>query len=72
MIKEEELKRLGDKVRLARIEKKMSQTELANRIYKDQPSLNRLEKGNINPSYIYLLEVCGGLEISLEELLNSY
>lgn len=72
MQKEKELKDIGDKVRLARLEKGISQTTLANKIGKDQPSINRLEKGNINPSYIYLLEVCEGLEISLSELLNSY
>lgn len=71
MVRKDELKTIGDRVRLARIEKEMSQTELAYRIGKDQPSLNRLEKGNINPSYLYLLEVCEGLEISLSELLKS-
>ena len=65
-----ELKRLGERVKEARQEKNMSQTLLANKIGKDQPSINRLEKGNINPSYIYLLEVCEGLEIDISELLK--
>ena len=70
MKKQEELIALGEKVRKARMSKGISQTELANNIGKDQPSLNRLERGRINPSYIYLLEVCEGLEITLVELLE--
>lgn len=71
MNKEILLKELGEKVRIARKERKMSQTELANKIGKDQPSINRLEQGNINPSYLYLLEVCQGLEMSLTILLSK-
>lgn len=70
MEKQDELIALGEKVRIARIAKGISQTELANNIGKDQPSLNRLERGRINPSYIYLLEVCEGLEMTLIELLE--
>ncbi len=70
MKKQEELTILGEQVRKARMNKGMSQTELAHTIGKDQPSLNRLERGRINPSYIYLLEVCEGLEITLIELLE--
>ncbi len=62
---------LGNKVRQIRIEKGLTQTELANNIGKDQPSINRLEKGRINPSYIYLLEICEGLEVSIQELLEN-
>ena len=71
MGKDDELKALGDKFRLAREANGMSQTELANKIGKDQPSINRFEQGNINPSYLYLLEVCEGLEINLSDLLGS-
>lgn len=71
MDRAKELKKLGDKVRQLREKKGLSQTELAHDIGKDQPSINRLEKGNINPSYLYLLEVCEGLEISISELLKE-
>ncbi|MEP4091783.1 helix-turn-helix transcriptional regulator [Reichenbachiella sp.] len=70
MDKDQELKGIGDKVRSARIAKGLSQTKLAYSIGKDQPSINRLEKGNVNPSYLYLLEICEGLEITLSELLE--
>lgn len=70
MGKNESLINLGNKFRKARIEAGISQSELANKIGKDQPSINRLEKGNVNPSYMYMEEVCEGLGISLTELLD--
>ena len=72
MGKNNELNILGEKFKKARLEKGISQTELANKIGKDQPSINRFEKGNINPSYLYLLEICEGLEITLEKILKDY
>jgi len=65
------LKALGSKFRLAREARGISQTELANRLGKDQPSINRLEQGNVNPSYMYLLEVCEGLDVELSEVLSK-
>lgn len=62
---------LGLRVKELREEKGLSQTELAYKIGKDQPSINRLEKGKVNPSVIYLLEISEGLEMSIIELVNS-
>ena len=45
--------------------------ELAYRTNKDQPSINRLERGRVNPSLIYLAEIAAGLEIDLNELLKG-
>ena len=67
----ERLLQLGLIVKKLREEKGLSQTELAYKIGKDQPSINRLEKGKVNPSIIYLLQICEGLEISIEELVKS-
>lgn len=64
----EELVKLGNRVKAVRKEKNLTQVELAHQINKDQQSINRLESGKINPSYIYLLEVCEGLEIDIKEL----
>ena len=66
---QEKLIRLGLKVRELREEKGLSQTELAYKIGKDQPSINRLEKGKVNPSIMYLLQICEGLEVSLIEMV---
>ena len=71
MEKDERLVRLGNRIKKLRLEKNISQFELANRIGKDQPSLNRVEKGNINPSYLYLVEICEGIGIEMSELFNS-
>ncbi len=71
MEKDERLVKLGNRIKEIRMLKGISQVELANRIGKDQPSLNRVEKGNINPSYIYLVEICEGIGIEMSELFSS-
>lgn len=70
MKKEQELKRLGKKIREIRMQKNITQVELANSIGKDQQSIQRLEAGNTNPSYYYLLEVAKGLDVSIEQLIK--
>ena len=69
MDKKKKLLELGLKIKEIRSSKGLTQTELAYRIGKDHPSINRLEKGRINPSYIFLLEVCDGLGIEIKEML---
>lgn len=70
MRKNQKLKELGLKIRNARLEKKLSQGGLGNLVDKDRQNISRLELGNVNPSYLLLLEICEGLEISLQELLD--
>jgi putative transcriptional regulator len=62
---------LGKRVKRLREEKGFSQTELAHTIGKDQPSIQRIEAGNINPSYIYLQEVAEGLGISMDKIVDG-
>jgi putative transcriptional regulator len=64
----EALIKLGERVRSIRHSKGLSMQDVADRIDKENRSIQRLEKGNVNPSYIYLLEVCKGLEIDIKEL----
>jgi transcriptional regulator with XRE-family HTH domain len=71
MEKESFLISLGANVKRARLKKGWSQMELAYRTNKDQPSINRLERGRVNPSLIYLAEIAAGLEIDLNELLKG-
>jgi hypothetical protein len=66
-----ELNRLGIRIREIRISKGLSQAKLGVIINKDQQSIHKVETGQFNPSYIYLLEICEGLEISIEELLKD-
>lgn len=70
MDKAKKLITLGQRVKKLRLAKGLTQTELANIMGKDHPSLNKLENGKVNPSYIFLLEVAEGLEIDLLELLD--
>ncbi len=71
MEKSDELKILGNRIRELRIGKGLSQAKLGVLINKDQQSIHKIESGQFNPSYFYLLEICEGLEISLEELVKK-
>ena len=68
----EKLVKIGLKVKYLRIERGLSQTDLAYKIGKDQPSINRLEKGNINPSFLFLIEIAIGLDISVKDILDDF
>jgi putative transcriptional regulator len=64
------LKRLGKNIKRIREEKGKSQADLAYSIGKEQQSIQRLEAGNINPSYYYLCEIAEGLDVSIFNLLK--
>jgi len=70
MDKKKQLTDLGSRIREVRISKGLSQAKLGMKIFKDQQSIHKVESGEFNPSYIYLLEICEGLEITISELLN--
>jgi putative transcriptional regulator len=70
MTKETLLKKIGKNVTRLREKAGLSQTELALRCDKDKQSLNRLEKGRINPSVYYLNQIAAELNITLKELLD--
>lgn len=70
MEKEVLLKGLGANVRAIRVNKGMSQKDLAHSIGKDQQSIQRLEAGNTNPSFFYLAQIAEGLGTSVEELVR--
>lgn len=70
MKKDELLKKLGLRIRELRIQKGYSQKELSHIVGKDQQSVQRLEAGNINPSYYYLFEISKGLEVDLSDLIG--
>ena len=62
---------LGARLRALREQKGLTLRDLGYKIGKEPQSLHRLETGAINPSYLYLLEVCVGLEIEITDLLNK-
>jgi transcriptional regulator with XRE-family HTH domain len=66
----QKLKILGKRIKALREERGLTLKELAYSIGKDPQSIHRLEMGDVNPSYLYLMDVCIGLEISISELLD--
>jgi putative transcriptional regulator len=70
MTKEIFLKKLGKNVARLREEAGLSQAELALRCDKDRQNLNRLEKGRINPSVFFLLQLAEELKIPVKDLLD--
>ena len=70
MEKSIELVRLGNRIRDLRTSKGLSQAKLGMKILKDQQSIHKVEMGDFNPTYLYLLEICEGLEIKRSELLD--
>jgi putative transcriptional regulator len=66
---EDILKQLGAKIKALRNAKGLTQAQLAHSINKDQQSIQRLERGGINPSFLYLVDIAKGLQIHLSLLL---
>jgi transcriptional regulator with XRE-family HTH domain len=60
---------VGARIRQIRLEKNMTQEELAVSVGKQRPAIQRIEGGHINPSIYTLREVAAGLGIKLEELV---
>ncbi|MFN4248441.1 MAG: helix-turn-helix domain-containing protein [Flavipsychrobacter sp.] len=65
------MKKLAARIKEVRESKGLTLQEVAHAIGKDRQSIHRLEKGEFNPSYIYLSEVCKGLGIELSELVQG-
>lgn len=61
---------LGRRVALLREKSGLSQTELGYRCNKDRQSINRLERGNVNPSSYYLFQIANALGITLSDLVK--
>ncbi len=70
MTKEVFQKKLGKNIARLREKAGLSQTELALRCDKDRQSLNRLEKGRINPSAYYLSQLAEELQVPTKDLLD--
>ena len=65
------LKSLGERIAILREAQGLSQTQVGTDCDKDRQSINRLEKGNVNPSIFYLYQISKALNVTLSELLNS-
>jgi transcriptional regulator with XRE-family HTH domain len=71
MNKDTELQKLANRIKAIRLEKKLSQEELAHRCDFDRTYISLLERAKRNPSYFNLIRLCVGLEISVSELLKD-
>lgn len=65
-----ELILLGNKIKEIRLHKKLSQEALANKCNFDRTYISLLERGKRNPSYLNLLKLSYGLDITLSNLLD--
>ena len=65
------LKDLGEKLKTIRKSKELTLKQLSYLIDKEPQSIHRVEQGQINPTYLYILKVCEGLEINITELLKD-
>lgn len=70
MTKEVFLKKLGKNVARLREEAGFTQAEFALKCDKDKQSMNRIEKGRINPTAYSLLQLAVELDIPLKNLLD--
>ena len=68
---QDDLRILGNKLKLLRKSKGLTLKELGYRINKDPQSISRVEMGDINPTYLYLVELSKGLEIELLEIFKD-
>jgi len=63
-----ELIKLGERIKSIRKAKGLSLEQVANKINKDRQSIHKIEKGDFNPSYLYLKQISIGLDIDISEL----
>jgi putative transcriptional regulator len=62
--------KLGEHIAKKRKAAGLSQSELAFRCDKDQQNIQRLEKGRMNPTAYYLLELSQALNMPVKDLLD--
>lgn len=64
------LLQLGKKIKSIRIEKGLSQSEVANKCGKERQSYQRVETGNINPTVWYLQHIAKALGVDLKNFFE--
>lgn len=63
-------KKIGLKIKLLRIERKISQQDLAAACNFEKSNLARIEAGRTNPTVATLLKICQVLEVPITQLLD--
>ena len=62
---------LGDNIRRLRMERELSQQDLADKVGVIQPAISQIESGAVNPRYTTLLALAAALDVSLDELAKD-
>ncbi len=65
-----ELKILGQTIRSKRENRGLTQLEVAERSNMDRNYIGMLERGERNPSYLSLLKIAKGLNMTVSQLIN--
>ncbi len=63
-------KKIGLKIKLLRIERKISQQDLAAACNFEKSNLARIEAGRTNPTVATLLKICQILEVPISQLFD--
>ncbi len=71
MEKDKLLIELGGRIRAARLQKQMTQVQLAEKCGCNRNYISMLERGERNPSYKSLVMIANGLDIELSELIKG-
>lgn len=70
-MKDQILIELGGRIRAIRLEKNLTQAELAQRCACNRNYISMLERGERNPSYKSLMMIAKGLGVKLEKLVTE-
>lgn len=68
MKEDQELQKLGNRIKLIRQEVGISQDELAARCNLSRPYISKTERGLCNPTYLTLLKIAEALHVQLNKL----
>ena len=70
MTKETLQKNIGLRIKQLRLQKDISQQDLAAQCNFEKSNMSRLEAGNVNPSAYTLLKIAKSLNIEIKEILD--
>jgi transcriptional regulator with XRE-family HTH domain len=65
------LKKIGERLQETRVQKKLTQKELAFMVDVEISQITRIERGVINTSVLSLLRITDALEISISDFLKD-
>lgn len=71
IMEDETLIQLGNRIRKIRLEKKLTQAELAEHCSYNRNYISMLERGERNPSYKSLVMIARGLEVKVQLLVTE-